>query len=891
MTRNVLLAVGTAVAVILLVLISMPSLGLSGLILLDGPITVEAWHRGEPLGDKEIQLPGLFGREDLPSDARVRARWAIHVPPDAPESAWAVWLERPQFAARVHWDAVEVGHSGEVDGTSRSERSILAVLPLDESWQGPHELQIDVQGDYNRGGVIGRMVIGPSEQVVRFATIVEAERLGLVLLLASLGLVQVLLASGGRPRQANLFFGAVCLLLAAYLFGRPELAASLLPEPEGPIRLRRVVTAFIMPLGLGLATTFDHKPIPSWLWGLLGLSAALSLGGILLPMGWLPTLEAILDGGLVLGVVILPLLVLPLALRRRPGAVALAFATVVPLVLGVLLEIAVTNGLISGSTGLGPAITAFAVGVTAALSMRDVTAGERHVQLVRGSPDALLGVSPAGIVTDANPAAERLLGRSPLGTRLLDWIVADDQRLLQAQLARTPNRPARAELRVRGQDRVLESVVTPLDDHTMVILLRDVTARQDQAQVRIQDARMETLALLVGGLAHDFNNMLGTLLAHVGFLQLTTQGQATVEARLSRMEATLVRASALNRRLLTLAGGSSSPLVATSLSEVVRSAADLVEPTLPERVVLRLDVPAGLPEVAASPADLEHVFVNLIVNARKAVGLKGEIRVIARPFASKDAIGVLCAVEDSGPGVPIDMQEKIFAPFVTGSSEDSPTAMGPDGGGTGLGLAVARQVVREHQGRIWVENQPGGGARFCIALHDARVLAHAGDTEIPPGSHVLVVEDEDGQRETWESALTRTGCRVQAFAEPQQAIAALEYEEPDLLVTDLLLPGIDGVQLARLARDRYPTLPILLVSAHLPPKDQLADLGGLTTLSKPVRLSSLLTAVAHLLSAEDGELPDTTPMVAPSLEDVRWETARWNSPTPAPPMRQGRPEE
>jgi len=877
--RNALLAVGTMIAVVLLVLISMPSLGLTGLIHLDGPITVQAWHQGQPLGEHDIELPGLFGNEDLPDDARIRARWAIHVPDDAPEHAWAVWLERPQFAARVFWDADLVGESGNMDGTERSERPILAMLPLAPTWQGPHELRLDVQGDHSRGGVIGRMVIGPADQVVRYATLVEAERLGLVLVLAALGLVQVLLASGARPRQANLFFGTCCVLLAVYLFGRTELAASMLPEPDWPIRLRRVVTAFLLPLALGLAATFDHKPVPSWLWGLFGLSATLSLGGLLLPMDWLPVLEGILDGGMVIGVAVLPILVLPLAIRKRPGAIVLAAATIAPLVVGALLEMGVTNGLLSGPPGLGPALTTFAVGVTAALSLRDVKAGERHVQLVQGSPDALLGVSPMGIVTDANPAAERLLGRSPLGTRLLDWVVVDDQPLLEAQLARTPNRPARAELRVRGQDRVLESVVTPLDDDTMVILLRDVTARVDQDRTRIQDARMETLALLVGGLAHDFNNMLGTLLAHVGFLQLTTKGDSPIDARLSRMEATLVRASALNRRLLTLAGGSSAPLVSTSLAEVVQAAADLVEPTLPERVTLRVEVPQVLPRIAASPSDLEHVFVNLMVNARNAVGLKGEIVVSARAFAQEDARGVICAIEDSGPGVPIDQQERIFTPFVTGDASK----------GTGLGLAVARQVVREHQGRIWVENRPGGGARFCLVLHDTSILSYQGDTEIPEGANIFVVEDDDGQRETWEAALDRAGCTVQAFADPQSALRALKQGPPDLLITDLLLPGIDGVQLARLARDYHPDLSLLLVSAHLPPKEHLEGLDGLRTLEKPVRLSALLSAVAHALGA-DGELPDTSPPMAPSLDEVRWESARWNSPTVPPARREQSPD-
>lgn len=871
MSRTAIIIAGLGAAILMLALLAMPGLTLSGVTEIRGLKQVEASLSGRDLGPHIVEIPGLMANAQLPDGARIKARWDVRVPSGAPAGPWAVWLERPQYASRVTWDAEVVGGSGDVDGTDRSEASVLALLPRPPDWQGPHQLELELVGDHHAGGLIGRMIVGPQDQVVRYAMLVQAEGLGLVLLLAGIGLMQFLISSGAQKRDANMLFGALCLMLAAYVFSRSGLALQVLPDPVGAIRMRRFASAFLVPFALGSAATFDHRNLPTWFWALFGLASTLALGGLLLPVDWLRTLENVIDVFLVCGAIAVPFLVVPMVLRKRPGATVLAVATIAPVVVGLFMEVAVTNGIIAGSTGLLPALSSFVIGMTVAFALRDATAGERHVALVQGSPDGILGIDRSGRVTDANPAVQRLLGRSPINTQFLDWVVADDQGIVRAQLERAPDGEARAEFRIRGQDRVLESAVTPLDPSTTLVMLRDVTERRAVEASRLQRARGETMTLLVGGLAHDFNNMLGTLLAHVGFLQLTAKA-APMHARLNRMEATLVRASNLTRRLLNLAGTSGTPLGPTSLHTVLANAAELVGPTLPSRVELDIDVPEVLPDIAGSAPDLEHVFVNLLVNARNAVGLAGHIRVIARPFSDGGVQGVICAVEDDGAGVPAGEHERIFSPFVKG---DSAT-------GSGLGLAVAQQVLREHQGRIWIEDRPGGGARFCVALHDASLLTQQQDRSLTPGTTVVLAEDESEQRRAARMALESAGCTVFAFADGAEAAESTEaLDRIDVLVTDFLLPGTDGVALARSLREHQPDLPVLLMSAHLPDEIELDE--PVKTIPKPVRAAHLVAHVHALLEEEEVDVEPTG--IFPSLEGLSWASTRWQSPPPTPGHR------
>ncbi|MFT7517977.1 MAG: PAS domain S-box-containing protein, partial [Kiritimatiellia bacterium] len=622
---------------------------------LSGPRLVRVEHQGQQLGVKELYFPGQLSHSGIPFDATIRAHWTIQVPEDAPP--WGLWIERPEYASRTLWDGKLVAETGHFDGTLRSEQPVLAFLPP-TTGTTDHALDFELRGAFGRGGVVGRIVHGPLVEINRAAWRVEAQRVALVIILGSLAILQLAIASRRQWRPVNAFFGLFCVCAASYIFLRSDMGATWMNDALLSIRLRRVATAWIGPAAVAFVVTFSRPRLPRWAGAFLATAALASVIALMIPMNYLPVLETALDIGLIVCCVAFMVIVLPISVKHRHGGTLLAAATLVPLVVGVLSEVIVTNGLGTGGSQLFPTLLTFTVGATAAIMVRDIEVSERHHNLVESSVDAIITIDRSGRITDANPAAVTLFQREPVGSPLLDWVMHDDQPIVRAHFMPSEHRSDRAEFRFRGhRDLVVESVGTALERGAMLLVLRDVTRRRKLDQGLLLAARMETVAVLVGGIAHDFNNMLGTLLAHVGFLQMFSGTHPRIKKRLERMETTIERASLLTRRLLALSGGTTAALTTTDLRSVMLSAAELVEPTLSDRVNLHIDIPDELLHIAASPADLEHVLVNLLVNARDAVDRHGDIRFSARPFHTDRGVeGVVCLIEDDGTGVPIDLR-------------------------------------------------------------------------------------------------------------------------------------------------------------------------------------------------------------------------------------------
>jgi signal transduction histidine kinase/CheY-like chemotaxis protein len=452
--------------------------------------------------------------------------------------------------------------------------------------------------------------------------------------------------------------------------------------------------------------------------------------------------------------------------------------------------------------------------------------------------DGLVVVDAEGRIADWGPAAAAVLGADPASANLIAHVHADDRPIARAHLARSADREDRADFRivVGERDRVIESVGRPHPGGAAQLVLRDVTQRRSLDQGLLHAARLETVAVLLGGIAHDFNNMLGTLLAHVGILQSTVTDERAAE-RLGRMEATIERASQLTRRLLTVSRGSASSLGPVELDRVLRAAADLVEPTLPHNIRLVEDVPEGVAPVHGDAQDLEQVVVNLLVNARDALKEGGNIRLAVRPWSLEGGHrGLAVLVEDDGTGVPPNLVADVFQPFVTTKGRK----------GTGLGLAVASQILRDHQGRIWYEDRPGGGARFLLALRHADALDEA-PAPLPEGRRILLVEDEEVLIEGYARALRESGYDVVPFQRAADAAAWLEGHRPDVLVTDVVMEGMNGIELATLCQAAHPTVPILVVSGFIPDDSVRAlSAGTWHRLHKPVRAARLVATVGRI---------------------------------------------
>jgi PAS domain S-box-containing protein len=800
-----------------------------GVVDLSGTWRVE----GAP-GIEAITLPGLFAYHGLAPDARVSAHRAVVVT----SRNDALLLERPMYAVTVRWDGVVVGGAGDPasdDPGQRSQRTL--VVPLPSAAPGSlHELELDVRGDFGKGGFTGAIAMGPASEVFATASAIERQRLSVVLGLSLLGAVPLLVAIR-FPRPASVAYGSFVIAAAAASLGQTNLALDWLPDPVGAMKSYLSLGAVVAGLGVLYVDSFrEGRPgvAASWFAGGCG---ALAVGALLAPTDWLWWSEVCTNALHAVFGAWFAARVYQAWRDRVPGSWVLVIALVVAL-WAIVTEVSMTQGLRTGGSWLGPAALAFALALGAALALRDAAVSAQHEQLVRSSLDAMVTVDARGRIDHANPAAVKLLGvvsrGAPTGTSLL-VVVAEGQRpLVRAHVGRATTRPDRCEFQT-GSARSLESLGTPLGSGLVMLTLRDITVRREMDRAVLQAARLETAGVLMGGIAHDFNNMLGSVLAHVGLLRMQVP-DPRVHARLDKMEATVEKASELTRRLITVARGTGAELALVDLGRVCRVAADLAEPTLPAGVTLTLDVPATLPPVLGATGDLEQVLVNLLVNARDAVGATGSIRLRARTFQHNGRPGgVVVVVEDDGPGVPIDRRTSIFEPFVTDKAH-----------GTGLGLAVARQILRDHHGRIWIEDAAPHGARFFVALRHADAVDEA-PAALPSQRRVLVVDDEPVLLETHVSALRNAGYEVTGVASSTEALSWLESHGLDLLVTDVRMPNIHGLELARLCRAQHPLAPILFVTGFVPEEGlETFEPGTWAALHKPIRLARLVATAGHL---------------------------------------------
>jgi signal transduction histidine kinase/ActR/RegA family two-component response regulator len=781
-----------------------------------------------------LELPGTFRAQGIDPDARVVARRTVQLPPT--DRPWALVADNPQHALVVRWDGLEVGRFGDPErtgpGAARTDGAALVVFPADPDG-GAHTLELDLRGDLRRGGLTGQILIGPVDQVLGRSQRDGSSRTGFALALALLAVVNLVGSMGQGPRLAQLLFGTFVLSLAGYSFEHSDHSLALVADPGTRFLIRRVCVAGMISLPVLFTERFvtGANSRPALAWAIVAAAtAALSLvgGPVMIWMelvqdsmaiACIPWAAGLLGRGVTRGI--------PGSGWMLLGACFTAF--------GAVQEVMVTHGVVAGGRWLYPSLCLFLLFGTVAVTRHDRERSLRLDRLVRGSSDAMVELSPDGRVQDLNPAARAFLGQLVLGQGFLDVVPESARALVRAHLARSGSRANRCEFTLLD-GRIVESLATPLDDRTRLLVLRDVTRRRRIDEGMLQAARVETAGILVGGLAHDFNNLLGALLGHAGLLRLVVSDPSAQE-RLSSMELAIERASLLARRLLALGGGRQGVPEEVPVRELLLEVVDLVRPTFPDAVAVHAELPLDLGDVRAVAEDLRHVIVNLLLNARDAVDGKGTVKLMARRLHAPRA--VVIAIDDDGPGVPADLVERIWTPFFT--------TKGPKRG-TGLGLPMARRVTREQGGRLWYEPRPGGGARFLLALHPTGGEVNRAPEHVR-AARVAVVDDEETVRDAFRQALTDAGHSVTAWADGESALAGCLESPPDVLVTDVVMPGISGLELAAALREQHPGLPVVLVSGFVPDDEPaISDSGPWETLHKPVRASKVVHAVARLLA-------------------------------------------
>lgn len=383
----------------------------------------------------------------------------------------------------------------------------------------------------------------------------------------------------------------------------------------------------------------------------------------------------------------------------------------------------------------------------------------------------------------------------------------------------------------------------------------------------VQAQKLEAVGRLAGGVAHDFNNLLTVILGYAGTLLEALPPGAHGRANVEHIVDAGKRAASITAQLLALSRRQIQRREAVDLSRHAEGTVDLLRRLVGERIRLELEVDATLPPIRADRSQLEQVLLNLVLNARDALPDGGWMRVVTRRASAAEAArcggGVdpagfaVLGVADSGTGMDAVTLERIFEPFFSTKAS---------GKGSGLGLAVVYGIVKQSEGHVLVDSTPGRGSTFLVLLpfHPGGMETKGGGAAPeaaadhgPAQGAILVVEDEVAIRDVVSLTLRRAGYDVQVAEDGDQALRCLANgaPPPDLILTDVVMPTLGGIELGREVRRRGLATPLAYMSGyseHLPQEFSGAMTPPAAFLPKPFSPRQLLDFVARQLPAQPG---------------------------------------
>jgi PAS domain S-box-containing protein len=493
-------------------------------------------------------------------------------------------------------------------------------------------------------------------------------------------------------------------------------------------------------------------------------------------------------------------------------------------------------------------------------------------QLIDSASDIITVLDETATIRFESPAVTRVLGygtRDNVGESAMRLVHPDDQAALGVVIEGVLTRRVavgQAKYRYRASDgswRVLESegreVAWEGDERRFVVTTRDVTERELLEQRLVHAGKMESIGRLAGGVAHDFNNLLTVIMSNAALAQVNASARAAVGRELDEIAGASARAARLTSQLLAFSRRQVVALQPVDLRSTVPPLLGMLRRLVGERVEIVADVAPDLPPVHADPGQVDQVITNLVLNARDAMPGGGRIALVAdvrhleaHPTPANEEVVpghyVLIRITDNGPGIPAAVRDHLFEPFFTTKDR---------GRGTGLGLATCYGIVRRHGGHIWHEDGIGGGASFVVCLPLAadpvprvRPSGALSADAVRGSESILLVEDDAHVRATTQRILAEFGYVVHSAEHGEDALRLLaRIPTPDLVVSDIVMPHMDGLALAERLRETMPELPVVFVSGyneHVDTMDRTA-MDHTRLVNKPFTPLDLLVAIRGLL--------------------------------------------
>ncbi len=480
----------------------------------------------------------------------------------------------------------------------------------------------------------------------------------------------------------------------------------------------------------------------------------------------------------------------------------------------------------------------------------------RYRLIAENTMDLLALVDPSDTLVYASPSFSRVLGVDPTGLAIGSALTGEGEGIALEtvlSLARA-GQVARTEVRRKRPDGTVgrfECVLSRVPNEGLVLCVaRDVTAERTMLSELEQARKMEALGRFAGSIAHDFNNLLSVMRTCTTLAAQSMPRETSAQAELNDVQEAISRASGLTSQLLAFSRRDVVLPTRVEVGPLLLRAAELARRLVGAGVQVELEVPPDTWALWTGPSQLEQIVMNLAANARDAMPQGGVLRLSASN-APGSAVGdaVLLSFADTGTGMTAETRSHLFEPFFTTKAP---------GIGTGLGLATVFGVVKALGGVIEVHSELGKGTDFRIwlprALEGGDAIAPALSPprrQVRPNeATVLVVDDDADVRSLMVRLIAQEGFQALPAANAEQAMAAaLSLGELPVLVTDVLLPGRDGLWLAQRLLERFPSMRVVLVSGFAPDPLAAARLvaKGARFVQKPFRPGALVQAVRECL--------------------------------------------
>lgn len=494
---------------------------------------------------------------------------------------------------------------------------------------------------------------------------------------------------------------------------------------------------------------------------------------------------------------------------------------------------------------------------------------ERYRSLFHGSKDGIYITTKDGRLIETNQSFRDMFGVTEeelIGSKAEDLCVdpADYVEMLEQMLLKGSVKDYSVRLR-RTDGTEIQCLLTGgirySDDGTVLQyqgIVRDVTEYKRLEQQLFQAQKMEAIGTLAGGIAHDFNNILHAISGYTELALDTFPGEANLQASLDTVLSSVERASDLVNQILTFSRQSRQERKLVDIAPIADEAIRFLRASLPSTIEIRQTIQPGLKSIVADPTEIHQVLLNLSTNASHAMRNAGGILLIALENTRVDerstvlgpgiapGVYIRITVSDTGIGMGKETVQRIFDPYFTSKEK---------GEGTGLGLAVVHGIVSSYGGAIRVQSEVGQGSTFQIYLPSVedRPVQDISAIEAPPtgNERILYVDDEPVIVEMSKQVMEILGYQVTSLSSSIEALEVFRErpEDFDLIITDMTMPNLTGLEFAREVRKISPKIPLILCTGFggLITEDNVESLGISEVLMKPIFKNDLAKATRRAL--------------------------------------------